>query len=210
MPYKVTAPPLYAQFLINDDGDIEGWSEGYWLDFSDYEACLNYALKTLWPARRGLLPDDSNLFAIRVSATNKKGDVYTKFPIIDPKNPPSWNIATGEEGKSMPNNLVLWLRQFTANNQVRAVRPLHGLPYNTLESGVKAREFFDSAEWKAQFAKFHAVMTGGKVFLVSELQIDPLPAPKTQIKSAITRMEAPRDMRYRKTGRPFGLLRGRV
>jgi len=217
MPYKVEAPvgaagtgPYWGCLKINDVSDIEGWSEGYWINKPNPTAALEYLMDKVWDTRRGLLSEDCELVEANVSSTNVKGDSTPEFPkgaLVEGK----WNVATGDFTKAMPNNICLWLRLYTSNPLVRAVRPLHALPGLIFDQKAnEVRKTKVMAAWTAQLAKYEAMLEEGVVELVKRTAVGGGPNNSdTIVHFPITSVVVPTKTRYRKVGRPFGLLQGR-
>jgi len=161
MPYPRKAPPYYGQLFLNDTGDTEGWSEGYWIDKTNHKDAADFMENVLWPARKGLLSSDIQCVQIRVSDCALRGDAVNRFVNLGDKFPDNYNLKSGSvSNRSLVNNLCLWIKISTANPEIKGVKPLRGLPQDVQipTLGNQARLFRPPSGWGALFDAFKEAM----------------------------------------------------
>jgi len=163
MSANFAPPPLLGTLFINDPPDIDGWSETYYLKTAAYATGWTYLME-IARARMRMLCTDNILAFARVSATNVRGDSYTEpLPLFPGKN--SWNAVAGTEDAGMPNNVVLWCPQRSANALVKATRPIHGIPKSLMEDGEDGRQFSPSPAWDKVFDEYAEVLKNRSVLV---------------------------------------------
>jgi len=274
MPYR-TDLRLFVTLFFNDKGDREGWSESYWSRTTDYETCITKYTKEFLPIRRAMMAGDIKCELIRVSKTSVRGDTRISRPAdIPTKQDPEHDFSGSYVNDTTFGNVALYVRSETANVQVHAVRPIHGIPEFEVPDKEAIRDWTPSARWVRRFNAYRdflkadcslitrvqasselqisadstagtyklensggfsgvsvgwnviggAMPEGQKVTVVGEtfvLLAKPVGATGLQIKYTfrappvptytahdITKVIMPFELRYRKLGRPFGLLRG--
>ena len=203
MPLRIGAPPYFGQMFFNDTEDADGWSEGYYISGVDdgYASALD-ALNDLMAARLGLITEEIECVGLRISdATVKNDTVVDLFSDVE-RQFGSFGVA-GD--RSLPSDDCIFYRQesaFIAGVPAHVTRPLHGLP-RKLEDDDRDRLFlWDDPDWQTAWTDFVAKMT------------DLTWVVKKDGESVIARrtlsLQAHRQIRDRKVGRPFGLFRGRT
>lgn len=146
---------IYGQIFINDSGDREGWSEGYWLKATDYDDALAALADDLWPARRALMSSDAQCKLLRVSKTNVRGDtkVFRPKPINKSSTTADDELRTFS-GFTALGNACLFLRFEAANPKIRAIHPIHGLPWTEMDDVEAIRQWKPQPSWIRRFDRF--------------------------------------------------------
>jgi hypothetical protein len=217
VPYRVAKPPLYGQLFFNDQNDLEGWSEGYWINTSNAQNALDTLVDEILVARMRMMPADFRCIMARVHDTTMRGGV-----LVETRSTPlfvkvNFSIFSGQSIGARDDRLVIWAKQITGNPKVHAVRPIHGLPGGIFSVQGSARDIkTPNANWDQACNRYENVLKANcsLVHLVTKF----VPVPPAKIKDGdhdtvtaenITAVNFPSTARYRKTGRPFGLLQGR-
>jgi len=154
---------LYGQIMYGDAGDPDGWSEGYWINGTNYEEALRVLERAIYPARRALMAQDIRAVGFRVSNTAIIGDAMVSKPAPNDKVPPTFNLKASSDSESLPNGCVIFARFETANLRVRSIRPLHAVPASVVSlvtpfSANRSVTGADSSAYKSLFDKFVQVM----------------------------------------------------
>lgn len=168
-----------------------GWSESFGMTATDYTGARS-DLTTLKNNRLALLCADVTCVGGRVSDLEIKGDSDSIFA-----GQTGSYVVAGVE--SSTPNLVLQLR-VEAGTMKRSIRSLHCIP----EDCVNGALYEPTAGFLAAFATWETFfMAATKLVTKNNLVV-----PPTYTLSTITAV-IPKELWTRKTGRPFGLHRGR-
>lgn len=147
---------LYGQLFINDPGDNDGWSEGYYMKTPDAQTAFDGLVDQIYPKRRVMLGPEYKLVHARVSNCSIRGDAFTAPLPAEPKM--NWGLFASEPGYGAPNNLVLSYTLEAANPAFKSHRPLHGLPNARINRTEDSRLFLPGPFWDSAFLPFIDVL----------------------------------------------------
>jgi len=197
---------FYGQIFVNDTNDLDGWSEGHYLKSVGGIAGVMDNLRQIWRARKQLLSQEYRAVLLRVSNTNLKGDSLVSVADNTTKAPGFWNNVSSSSAAGLPNNVAVYIRLQNIGTNARSVRPLRGVPSNAVNlstGGTDGQRAVISAAYEAKLEEYLFVLSSAS-FILARTGTPPAPSLVP-----IDRQGYNAVLRYRKTGRPFGLLRGR-
>jgi hypothetical protein len=194
---KISAPPFTVQLFFKDE-DGSGWSETWWWNGATYADTLAAwqfdTLGSILDARLALMTNKTQCTYVRVSDSTEKRDTLVKGYTGDDAK----GTYTPTAGDSLPadDGLLIRLQGMEDGKPVFALKTLRALPEECVTDG----KFTPTTAWGTAYDTFRtAFISQGRIVLkkgsgVVSVTIDDV----VQL-----------HMSQRKTGRPFGLSRGR-
>lgn len=184
MPFQ----PIAQVFFESGNWPGYGWSEIYYPFGVTYDSALT-AISPVISARVAILPGDCIYTYLRISDVNVRGDAYVV---------PRHIAGTWESGGSLFPDVALMIRQ-EATPLYRSNRYLRTVPSDQITDGVLTIT-----------PAYNTLLTAYYTEIIANTQharrTSPVPPKLTE--SNITACVL-RGIHSRKTGRPFGLPRGR-
>jgi hypothetical protein len=198
---KITPPPMIGLLFVEDTLDEEGWTEVYWPNTSSYSGALSL-MQGLRQLRAYMLTGENYVVGIRVSSTLLRGDTLVDSTQAQGQYPPTGFTTS----RSLPSVNAWRLRQElgTAPGQNHSYRMMHGVPRNLVNSNFDT-VFVPDSTFTAAFSNFTTVLQSNFVVPIKT----PGSSPPAWTAKSILSAAIVGDIRSRRVGRPFGLLRGR-
>lgn len=196
---KISAPPWQVQLFFQDK-DGGGWSEFWWWHGTSYQDTLDSwtstVLGNMLDLRLAMVCPSISCTYTRVSDSTVKRDTLVKAYTLD-QGKGTYEPTAGTD--SMPGEVAVLLRLqgVIADAPVFTLKPLRGIPEDCVLDGV----YNPTLAFSSALNDFISSFTGqGRIVLktgdtVTETAVDSIVAMH---------------MSRRKTGRPFGLSRGRL
>lgn len=192
--------PVFRGTMFLRSGD-QGWTEGYFLDQPDHDGARN-ALGILALRRTHILSTDAHIQAVRVSNIDSPRDsLLTRYTEgATPERQGDYGGGIDPEPCNQPSDAAIIELVSTPARKGRIY--LRGIPDALIASGA----FTPDAEWLAAFntlaASWGATIRDGSFRVRTK---DPAGGAFFSVITQVNLM----GLTTRRTGRPFGLRRGR-
>lgn len=185
------APPFLLTIFFGKAN--QGWSEGYYIQFPDYNAAATGAL-ALINLRKPMFTPDVSIPYFRVSDPSVRGDSFVKTII-----PAA--VGTGSDDWTMYEASTALVMRSQAANGKYAIRPLHAIPTVVVDEATELYAAGNSAAWDTAFGAYVTWLKANSIFY--HKNVAGVYEAQTIVDVALTRLS------HRDAGRPFGLSRGR-